>query len=336
MSIQIYQAKLDETDAIMQFIHEHWKQGHILSKNKKLFLYDFQDQNKLNLIIAKKENDIVGFFGFIKYNNSENPDIAGSLWKVREDIHAPFLGIQMREYFKRTIKHRFFAAPGAGLQTKAIYKAINMDWHTMEQYYLANNQLDEFQLLKNPLFNPSFTPTEEISQIYQATSINDLKGYVFDTEIVPLKDLNYIKKRFFKHPIYKYDVYYVKVKNTIKNIFVCRVARANESAAYRIVDFYGNLDFINNITSFLYQLIIKNGIEYIDFINYGYEQEKLLSAGFSLLDFTNQETIVPNYFEPFVQMNVPIYCVSDKTDKIFRQHKADGDQDRPNFSEIDL
>jgi len=333
MSIQISQARLNETDAIMQFINDYWKEGHILSKNKELFLYDFRDQDKLNLIIAKKNKEIIGFFGYMKYNFLDNPDIAGSLWKVREDIHAPFLGIQMREYFKKTVKHHFFAAPGAGLQTKPIYRAINMNWNRMEHYYFVNDTLKKFKILKNPIKKSFIVSKPTKVQICKAQNIDDLSTYKFDKNIVPLKDLQYINKRFFQHPIYKYDIYYVTLHGEIKNIFILRIAKANNSLAYRIVDFYGNLNFISDIRTFLYQYIVDNFIEYVDFINYGYEKNKLLSAGFSLLDFENTEIIVPNYFEPFVQINVPIYCVSNKTDKIFRQHKADGDQDRPNFDE---
>jgi len=41
--LEIRFAKLLDTDNIMKFIHSHWKENHILSRNKDLFLYEYQD-----------------------------------------------------------------------------------------------------------------------------------------------------------------------------------------------------------------------------------------------------------------------------------------------------
>ena len=78
-------------------------------------------------------------------------------------------------------------------------------------------------------------------------------------------------------------------------------------------------------------MAIRNNYEYIDFLCYGFNyNNELINAGFSLLDTRNNNTIIPNYFEPFDKKNVPLYTAYNKTSKNFRQCKADGDQDRPN------
>ena len=46
-------AKADETDEIMFFLDKHWKKGHILSKNKELFNYEFLDKDNTTLHIIK-------------------------------------------------------------------------------------------------------------------------------------------------------------------------------------------------------------------------------------------------------------------------------------------
>lgn len=332
-TISISVAKLCDTQNIMQFIHNVWRKEHILSRDKNLFLYEFQNGDYLNIIIAKDtQNNILGIFGFMKYNSHKNPDIAGSLWKVNPDVKEPFLGLKLREYFKENIKHNFFAAPGANLQTKPIYKILKMQWRQMKHYYLANKKLNQFKIAKNPILK-DIKIHKPITEIAKITTIDEIKEFDFssNTKVVPRKDLNYIKKKFYNHPRYTYDIYFLKEEGIIKNLFICRVAKVSTSTVYRIVDFYGELDYIDDIVQFLYQLIIKYNHEYLDFITYGLNNTLLLEAGFNALDFEDENTVIPNLFEPFVQKNSPIYCVSDKTDLEFRQFKADGDQDRPNL-----
>jgi hypothetical protein len=79
--------------------------------------------------------------------------------------------------------------------------------------------------------------------------------------------------------------------------------------------------------------MIARQYEYIDFVCHGFMRDYFVKAGFCQLDFDQNNTIVPNYYEPFLLKNVPVYCVSDQTALSFRQCKADGDQDRPNFFE---
>jgi uncharacterized pyridoxamine 5'-phosphate oxidase family protein len=333
MSIHISQATINDTPAIMNFMDKIWKKGHILSHNKELFLYDFCQNDLLNIIIAKDEQmKVVGIFGFIKYNNLDIPDIAGSLWKVDPNTKEPFLGMKLRKYFMQNIKQDFFAAPGAGIQTKPIYKALDMNFLIMDHFYIANNNIKQFKLLKNPVVNQINTIDCDNIHIKKANSIEDIKSYKFNKNIVPLKDLHYINKRYFSHPIYIYDIYYLTSSNVIKNIFICRTASHDNQSAYRIVDFFGELDYIKYIVAYLYEYIKQQDIEYIDFVSFGYDKTKLIEAGFAKLDLEDDNIIVPNHFEPFVQKNIPIYLVSNKTDKIFRQHKADGDQERPNLS----
>ena len=58
-------AKIDDTDEIMKFIDNEWKQGHILGNNKDYFLYEYKNNDHLRKKIAKK-----GKKKYMKYFNS--------------------------------------------------------------------------------------------------------------------------------------------------------------------------------------------------------------------------------------------------------------------------
>ncbi len=333
-------ATIANTDDIMRFMHEEWSANHILSVNRELFLHEFRDGDGLNLAIARnKQGRLTGLFGFIRYNNRDLPDLAGSLWKVAETEKEPMLGLRLREFVIKNIPHRFFAAPGAGLQTKPIYQVLRMNWNRMIQYYLLNNTLNSYKLAVVP---DVLHQTVPLSATYEDLTLEpvfnpeELRSFDFEsfTHIVPCKDFDYIKKRFFNYPIYSYDVFVLRKKGAIENIIICREDCHQKSTAWRIVDFYGNESKFPQIATFLYSIMIERKYEYIDFISHGFDHGKMISAGFLAVDFESNNLVIPNYFGPFVQKNVPIYCVSDKTDWHFRQCKADGDQDRPSMNPI--
>ena len=329
-----------DTDRLMRFMHQQWRKDHILSRNKELFLYDFQEGDRLNIAIATDDgNELIGIFGFMKYSSEDVSDIAGSLWKASDEAGEPMLGLKLRAYTVKSIPHRIFAAPGAGLQTRPIYHFIHMDWIEMQQHFILNPTLPTYQLAVIP---PTFAqrvakPVEpnrarNIS-VHPITKPEQLRNFPFHsfTTIAPFKDWNYLKKRFFEHPIYPYDVYLTRQDGEPICITVCRTARHQHSSAYRIVDFYGNEAGLPGTVHHLSDVMMDSGHEYIDFICTGFDKEILARSGFSELDLNQNEVIVPNYFEPFVKKNVHVYAVADKTQCLrLRLCKADRDQDRPN------
>lgn len=331
MSLIIRQANLEDSDILMNFINNYWKKGHILAKDKDFFLYEFQNENKLNIIIALEEGEVVGFFGFFFYNYSLTPDLSGSIWKIHPEIKDQLLGIKIRNYLSEIVDYNFFATPGPGPHMKPVYKILRMDWHEMKQFYIINNKIQQLYLTINPTINEFKKKYTKGIEIFKAKSILDLDTFIFIENVVPLKDLKYLEKRYFKHPIYKYDVYYLKFKENILNIIICRTCKTQNAKAYRIVDYLGTLEYIKEISTYFYDYIESNDYEYLDFISYGYNDDELFDAGFNLLNISDKNTIIPNYFEPFVQDNIQIYCVNEKTNKQFIQHKADGDMDRPNL-----
>jgi len=348
----------------MKFMGQHWRKDHVLSWSRELFLKDFQDQkvsDRLNIGMVKdSECKVLGIFGFIFYNQSELPDLAGSLWKVTDDAQKqyPMLGIQLRNFVINNIPHRFFAAPGAGLQTRTVYQVIRMNWHRMEQFYRINPSLPEYHLIQcsdaNEHSTSQFLADVELIKVHERTAEEQLLTFDFDAfpQIVPHKDRAYILRRYFDYPFYEYDVYLVKRKSTPssagsrnkirpQNIVVCRRAFATvdgesrSASAYRIVDFLGEEVLLPSILQILAQKMVEAGDEYLDFICHGFNEDLIKQGGLQPLAFDSKDCIVPNFFEPLLTENIPVYCVSDKTDLQFRQCKADGDQDRPNGIKFD-
>ena len=90
-----------DLDNIIKFIHTEWSNNHLLARDKSFFIYEFQENNKINFILAKDDlNEIIGCLGFIKSNFSDKPDIWTSIWKVSKKSLDPALGIRLFKYLR--------------------------------------------------------------------------------------------------------------------------------------------------------------------------------------------------------------------------------------------
>jgi len=329
----------EDTNDIVKFINDNWKKNHILVLNRKLFLYEFENNTGLNFAIAKDNNRIIGLFGFLKYSADKKPDIAGSIWLALESENIPMLGLKIRDFVIRNEPHRKFVSPGAGVGTRNIYNVLNMNWHKMDHFFMLNRALSDYKVCKvnKPSFllkevNKTICPNSNIV-IKPIQGINRILEYDFDSNITfyPFKDKEYFLKRFVDYPFFSYDIYGAFEKNKIIGICVCKISEVLNNKVYRIVDYYGDEKTLLYFARYFYNFIVENKYEYLDFICYGFDYNVLINSGFERLDIDKEDVIIPTHFCPFKRENVQIYAVSDKDKSLkVRICKADGDQDRPN------
>ena len=331
--LEIRFAKLLDTDNIMKFIHSHWKENHILSRNKDLFLYEYQDNDTINFVIAiDNKNNIYGILGFIKSSNS-NSDIWAAMWKaIKHDAH-PMLGIELLEYLRNANNYNRLTCVGINTNTIAIYHYLGIYTNHLNQYVIINKNIQNFNILK----------AEDIEFIKQINFIEDTQyslikleecelDFNFDSQdYIPRKDKDYFIKRYFNHPIYNYIVYGIYKEELLTSLIITREVAIDNSKILRVMDYLGDENDIVHVSKYIYQIVTNNSYEYIDFMCYGFDEKNLKKAGFKKVDLDSSNIIVPNYFSPFVQENIKIKFFADIKDiSKIRICKADGDQDRPN------
>ena len=326
-------ADLSDVDAIMNFIDIHWKKDHILATDRDFFLYEYADDEKVNFVVATDNvsDEMVGLCGFIK-NTKElsGSDIWGALWKVIKTSN-PMLGINILEFLKENSNCRSFSSSGIAKKTIPIYDFLRYKTGKLNHYYRLNNK-DNFKIaiVKEKVileFNTKDNYKLQVLGNFQA--VMPILNTIQNKAKVPYKDNWYFEKRYFNHPIYKYQVFGIKSEK-INSIIVAREIQQNAAKILRIVDFIGNPSDIRDIGQELQNLMDQNDYEYIDFYCEGIGSEILENAGLKLKEDSDLNCI-PNYFEPFVQENVDIYYFTTYNDS-FPIFKADGDQDRPSRS----
>lgn len=322
-------AKLTDVDNIMQFIDTYWKKGHIMGTNKGFFLYQHSMIDELSYVINELEDGTINaVLGYIPYGG-KNRDVMLALWKVEKSDDA-MLGINMLMFLINNVDARIVSCPGINRKTRGIYEYLGYYTGKMKHWYRLNKK-DSYKIadIKNSLI-----PNTKDYEDYMLTKIetfNDLeKNFDLDSRekefCVPFKENEYIKKRYFEHPMYKYDVYSVQYKGKSELVVITRVVDCNNSKIVRIIDCIGNFEHLTYITKLLDDILQTVDAEYIDFYETGIKDDIFNTAGW--LDVNETENIIPEYFSPYECKNIDIYYFSTQKDIVL--FKGDGDQDRPN------
>lgn len=332
-------AGYEDIEAIMDFIDEKWKKGHILSRDRALFEYEFLEKNQVNMILAidRETKLIEGLFGFLPCSHTDDKskyDIWGSLWKVNDSHkNEPLLGIELAKRVYGLTGCRMHIGNGANPNTTIPLRRIFWGDQTgkMKQYYRLNSKTDEYRICK--IARPEFAghkEKENLQEIIELPTMQKLKKAI-DIESLdtyPYKDNWYIEKRFYGHPYYSYCVIGLKEKRGVTAIVVYREVEAVGKKALRIVDYIGKHQTFAETGEYWQAQMEEHGYEYVDFYEFGMDDKILNDAGF-LCRKDGDLNVIPNYFEPFLRENVEIWVHYKYNGTTF--FKADCDQDRPNL-----
>jgi hypothetical protein len=326
-------ATTSDVENIMVFIDKHWRKNHILSKDKKLFLYEYQAVKRINFVIAIDDNnEVFGALGFIK-SSDDTDDIWAAMWKVIKHEKHPMLGIELLQYLIDSEDYNLLTCVGVNPNTIGIYTYLGIYTNHLDHYVMINKTIESFNILKvNNIDSLLKTPLIGKNE-YTLKKINERQvDFDFEKrEYIPHKDKKYFIKRYFNHPTYDYNVYGIFKGDLLSSLVVTREVSLGESRVLRVMDYLGDERDIVNISNYLYQLVVDNNNEYIDFMCFGFSNIILEKAGFLKINLESTEIIAPNYFAPFVQENIKINFMADtKEINKLRFCKADGDQDRPN------
>lgn len=337
---EIRLARSTDIDAIMTFLDEHWKKGHILSTDRTLFEYEFADGDAVHMMLAidKNEGTIEALTGFLPCSHTTDKskmDVWGSFWKVNDSHpNITFLGVEIMKRLIQQLDCRTHLGIGVNPNTALPIRKATFHEKTakMEHYYLLNPNTYDFKVAVIQNRPAPANLSEHLSCEYKEFhSVAEIRP-LFDIEkldVIPYKDFWYLNKRFFEHPYYDYHVYGLKnAQNEVRALLIGRIVSQNDRLIFRIVDYIGDQTLFADSGAMFQTFFQQNNYEYIDFYTFGFDETSILAAGFTKKD-EQSKNIIPNYFGPFVQENVDIYVRYVKEGTLFC--KADGDQDRPNL-----
>lgn len=332
-------ATIDDVDDIMNFIGTEWKKDHILAQDKEFFLWqygrsEYGDLDNINIVLlTDKQKKILGITGFIAYSDDKDRfDIAPALTKVKEAGLLPMTGIEFMKRQMELVGERHHISSGTNPKTiKPIYERVfKFRVGVMQQYYMLNDQVEQYSIAKVER-KEIVVPKQSGYQLVEFNQLDEIENEFdlsADYDKMPYKSREYLNKRYFQHPVYKYKKWKIKAAGgDVVALLFGREISVNKSKVLRLVDYRGDVEHIYRLGAEIQAIMNQNQYEYVDMMVDLLDEEKMRENGFVLLDHDGAE-IVPNYFEPFVRENVKIHYENDGECIIF---KAEGDQDRPNY-----
>ncbi|MBP3505385.1 MAG: hypothetical protein J6K43_03175 [Lachnospiraceae bacterium] len=328
----IRKAEISEMQDVMNFIKINWSRNHILAVNQDFFKYEHMINDSLDFVIAVKKStkSIVGILGILRASQCvENLDIWAGMWKVI-DGEVPLLGFEIYKRALRIYNARSISSVGDNPNTTVkILKALTKYKVVKMKHYYMLSPRKEYHIAK-VVDRKVMVKTEKSNEI-ELTLINefheiDAQNFLWkNTSVVPYKDIWYVKHKYFEHPINHYKIWGLRSKNNLVAIMVGREQMYNNTLALRIIDYIGDYSKFGYLRWYFNEML--GQYEYIDFYQYGFDEEALSAAGF-IERKEDDVNVIPNYFSPFVQENIDIWCNSSDQSCVF--FKGDGDQDRPN------
>ncbi len=330
--MEIRLATQQDIPQVMQFIKEHWGAQHILANNRAFMEYQHCGKKDVfTYIIAQEDGIIYGVEGYIPMNSKENPDISGALWKVIPNGYF-MLGKAIRDYLMQLTKCRCLCSPGINMNTSGkVLGAYGQYVEKMEHYYRIRDFAEyRIAIIKEKCIPKSRTDSKvHLKPISDFETMATFLSEEYLSTKLPYKNMDYLKHRYFEHPIYKYDVYAIINGDKQKSFVVVRAVDANDSKIGKIVDFIGEDEAFIGLEKEWDKLMLEKGYEYIDIYCYGIAPKFLEQSGF-VKRKEDDVNIIPNYFEPYEAKNVDIYFVSNVLGQL-HLYRGDGDQDRPNW-----
>lgn len=329
----IYLAKKEDIDDIMEFIRENWDDNHILGTNKDFFKYEHVIDGNVTFLIArnKKNGFIDAILGYILASgNQKYLDVWTGLWKTRAGAMT-LLGMELMKRLPSMLNARTLSGVGDNPNTtiKLLNTFMKSTFFTgrMQHYYALSNILDhKIAVIKRSInftYNiDNATCVRRMKNIQEIEKFFDFNEFV---NMVPFKDAWYLNRRYFKHPIYQYQIYGLSRKDKIDAILVAREQKYNGSKILRIVDYIGNYLLFAGLGKFFNERLKE--YEYIDFYTLGVDPVLIEASGMVLRE-EKDLNIIPNYFYPYEKKNIDIWVDSSYPNTVFV--KGDGDQDRPN------
>ena len=320
---------------VTKFIDEHWKPGHILSRDRELFEYMYLEKDgRLNFVIAidPQSDKVIAILGYIP-SNELHSRISLSMWMSHPDEQSRNhkTGLSVLRFLLNEVKPKSIFSAGINEDTKIVYEFLGYSCGLMDHFVLVNKELDEYRILKNPPKSSLVQPVSDRAACSYRTvgSETHLCKILSDLDFdLKMKDATYLCHRYFRHPRFTYEIREVLVNGETAGIVVFRRFFAMGRSCVRIIDVIGGEKCLGAAVHPLIREMLVKRDEYIDLLCWGLDRDQVKEIGF----FDRRESVefvVPDFFSPFTQANIDRWFFTNlpDTEKIF---KGDGDQDRPN------
>ena len=327
---------------IANFYKENWINNSIL-RDKKFFNWEYKkygDSKFLNRIIIAinlENKNILGIYSFqtqkLFFKNIFFEISCGSTFNVSKNSRGLGVAKKILRFAKKKTDIIYainVTKPVVPLYKKENFKIIK----AFPRYLKKVNNIK--QNIKKSYFIKKLT-------IKDKKLINSLKEKKLKSSIFIERDSNFFNWRYFNHPYFKYEVYYISSDKSLNDGIIVAVRNEKKYNFLRIIDFFGLEKNYQNGLDFIYNYAKKNNIDNIDFFSLNKKLNYFLKKNKWILISNNQKTKLPYLYQPLLYrgINSPPFAIwmNRKCLNLFKAEKihftkCEGDFDRPTFYSI--
>lgn len=330
VQVQTRMAGEDDRARMLDFLADHWRSDHIFVVAPHVFDWQYRrTSGDYNVALALDDTGMVlGFLGYIPTGQFDPAlgydEIMLAIWKVRDDMALPGVGLRLLKLIEKTHKPRLIGAIGISDMVGPIYKAFKYTLSKMSHAALFLRPGPIAQNVPDAAYRRLEPDSATLAPLYDEHAI-DGPGLA--------KSWAYLQNRYVNHPYYEYALRGVFDGDVLQTIIVWRKVSARGGAVLRIVDLVGSPQGLSRVTGALRAETDTWGADYLDLMHYGVDAKMLREAGFASPD-DHPDLILPNYFAPFEASNQEIKLAYRGFPNLNGNRtffRADSDQDRPNL-----
>lgn len=345
--IEVRLAAADDRAAMLAFLRDHWRADHIFVRAPEVFDWQYRTSSGgYNVALAVEAGGagrILGFLGFIPTGHFDpalgQDEILLAIWKVRDDIAPPGLGLRLLKLIQGQIRPGLIGAVGISDMVGPIYRAFKYHTGTLDHLALFPPHAVE-RIARGLPSGRSGVAADRPG--WHLAPLSPKAGAEVDALARSgpglRKSAHYLQTRYSEHPWYAYSLRGLYEGEALRAIAVWRRVEAEGAALLRIVDLIGPAAPLAAVSGSLLSEVRAAGADYIDLMCYGFETALLTTAGWISPSDTSG-LILPNYFAPFEPRNIEIALAwkdFNDPDRSLALFRADSDQDRPNrLEELD-
>lgn len=334
---EIRLCKAKEIGLLKSFLKNSWSKDHIFLRNQDLLDYQHKAHDVYNFVVAHhlETNCFHGILGIVSPDFytcrkiNKNQDIWLAIWKVDKSLtKSNYLGMEMIEYIEAEFAPKSISAIGINEEVALLYKLMGFKTRQMKQWFKPNRNIADYKLILGDLPFPAHDIENPYYKIVECGVEHQDNLEVFLSNNKSKKSFRYLIERYLKHPTYEYKIYAILKSDFDPHaLIVGREVVANGAKAFRITELFSEKDTPLNISSSLNEIMVTNAYEYIDFLEYGFDEISLINCGFIE---SSDSHFVPHLFEPFVDVRKEVQ-IAFKSKHPFSCTKGDSDLDRPNL-----
>lgn len=350
MTVRLGFASLDQADAIVAFLRDHWRADHVLVTDRRVLDRQHRDEaaGRYDVLCAWDGEELVGLVGVIRTARfdpalADGRDTAWlTTWRVRDDA-PPGLGIGLVRGVQARLRPTWIGTVGLRPATLPMYRALGWRTGTLVRGHLLDVRRDRFRLAS--------VPPAALARAREAEAARSPRGDAAATEVfrvgegerflertqalgfddgarIPARTARFVVGRYLEDPFYAYEVR-LRAAGGAGAAVVTRVCDHEGARAVRVVDVLGAPESLAPLGDELRRLLVDEDAEYLD--AYGVDPPEALEALGLLRTSDDPGLDLPSRFEPFERGAGETFWALAGPDGALRLAKGDADQDRPNL-----